>query len=88
MKIELSLIQLRRYITIYNVCFSLQLNYKTSNKFSMHDNRHAFQDHGVYFGDVSISSNINVIKNNNNMVNTETIHVPYQPLVQNMQQLW
>lgn len=28
-----------------------EINYKTSNKFSEHDNRNAFQDHGVYFGD-------------------------------------
>lgn len=26
-------------------------NYRTSNRFSEHDNRNAFQDHGVYFGD-------------------------------------
>lgn len=26
-------------------------NYRTSNKFSEHDNRNAFQNHGVYFGD-------------------------------------
>lgn len=31
-----------------------QINYKISNVFSEHDNRHSFQDHGVYFGDVSI----------------------------------
>ncbi|XP_060065011.1 uncharacterized protein LOC132545350 [Ylistrum balloti] len=28
-----------------------KINYKTSNRFSEHDNRNAFQDHGVYFGD-------------------------------------
>ncbi|XP_061171785.1 testis-expressed protein 36-like [Saccostrea echinata] len=27
-----------------------EINYKTANKFSEHNNRHAFQDHGVYFG--------------------------------------
>lgn len=27
------------------------INYRTSNRFSEHDNRNAFQDHGVYFGD-------------------------------------
>lgn len=27
------------------------INYKISNVFSEHDNRHSFQDHGVYFGD-------------------------------------
>ncbi|XP_048746081.1 uncharacterized protein LOC125658732 isoform X2 [Ostrea edulis] len=27
-----------------------EINYRTSNKFSEHDNRNAFQDHGVYFG--------------------------------------
>ncbi|KAK3590265.1 hypothetical protein CHS0354_041343 [Potamilus streckersoni] len=27
------------------------INYKSSNKFSEHDNRHSFQTHGVYFGD-------------------------------------
>lgn len=26
-------------------------NYRTSNRFSEHDNRNSFQDHGVYFGD-------------------------------------
>lgn len=31
-----------------------QINYRTANKFSEHDNRHAFQDHGVYFGNVSM----------------------------------
>lgn len=28
-----------------------QRNFKLSNNFSNHDNRHSFQDHGVYFGD-------------------------------------
>ncbi|XP_076104357.1 uncharacterized protein LOC143073021 isoform X3 [Mytilus galloprovincialis] len=28
-----------------------EINYKISNVFSEHDNRHSFQDHGVYFGD-------------------------------------
>lgn len=28
-------------------------NFKNSNNFSDHDNRNSFQDHGVYFGDVS-----------------------------------
>ncbi|KAL5022029.1 hypothetical protein ScPMuIL_001184 [Solemya velum] len=28
-----------------------ELNYKTSNRFSEHDNRNSFQNHGVYFGD-------------------------------------
>ena len=27
------------------------INYRISNVFSEHDNRHSFQDHGVYFGD-------------------------------------
>lgn len=27
------------------------VNYRTSNRFSEHDNRHSFQNHGVYFGD-------------------------------------
>ncbi len=30
-----------------------QRNFKLSNGFSAHDNRHSFQGHGVYFGDVS-----------------------------------
>ena len=33
----------------------LQVNYRTSNRFSEHDNRNSFQNHGVYFGDVSIN---------------------------------
>ncbi|KAK2163790.1 hypothetical protein LSH36_74g09021 [Paralvinella palmiformis] len=31
-------------------------NYKKSNSFSVYDNRHSFQDHGVYFGDSIVSS--------------------------------
>jgi len=33
-------------------------NFKLSNNFSAHDNRHSFQDHGVYFGDGDMSRSL------------------------------